>query len=57
MSEEMTEEVEVPETQSADDAEIRDTDIVLTVRIALQKGHRIGLMTTQWGNSFGTRHN
>ena len=28
MSEEMNEEVEVPETQSADDAEIRDTDIV-----------------------------
>lgn len=46
MSKEMTEEVEVPETQNADDAEIRDTDIVLTVRIALQKGHRIGLMTT-----------
>ena len=42
----MTEEVEVPETQNADDAEIRDTDIVLTVRIALQKGYRINLMTT-----------
>ena len=28
MSEEMNEEVEVPEAQSADDAEIRDTDIV-----------------------------
>ena len=28
MSEEMSEEIEVPETQSADDAEIRDTDIV-----------------------------
>ena len=37
MSEEMTEEVEVPEMQNADDAEILDTDIVLTVRIALQR--------------------